>query len=335
MGFIKGSKIFTDTGWKKIEDISGKDKVLVRNFIGDAEFIQPFALIKYNYDGLINEIGGKNWGFSVTPDHTVVYDRDITAIGKNYIYSPAKDLNTKNSNRIYRKFRFSNPDNYKKEVIKINNQFGRHYSTVSNEDWFTLCAYMLKRGQIDTKNTPTLHLFIKDEHESSILTDILDRIGVEWSLLKRDRYFIRIKNNNNLAQRLMLRLGSSVRKDMYLTDKIIYNSNKYLAKIFFDVLLDKSGQYKCGKKLADSLILFSTLHGYGMTKTLSIKAGTETKKALVKRDIYNIAITKLTASYSATYNIEQHYRGAVYSIDLFDGQVYIKEKIAPVWVNPK
>ena len=40
MAFIEGTPIFTDSGFKNIEDIGGRDKVLVRNFLGDAEFMK-------------------------------------------------------------------------------------------------------------------------------------------------------------------------------------------------------------------------------------------------------------------------------------------------------
>lgn len=336
MAFIEGTKIFTNSGWKNVEQISGQDKVLVRNFIGDAEFLQPFALIKSQYNGLINKIGSKRWSFSVTPDHIVMYDRDDTPQSKNLTFLPAKDVEVHGNNRIMRKFRFSNRDDYKKEQIVINTQFGKKYSTISNEDWFVLCAYVLRKGMIEKQvGRSNLNLFVSDEKDIEKLTGILDRIGVQWSLLKRDRYFIRISNNNNLAKRISTRLRGSVRKKMYLSDKMIYNSNRALVEMFFDTLLFAGDQLNCSSRLADSLVLLGTLHGYSVTKNLLLEKGAETKKAIVTRDIYNVVVNKPTISYSPMFNTQEKYKGAVYSIDLFDGQVYVREKGMPVWVNPK
>lgn len=347
MAFVENTKIFTDSGWKDIQEISGQDKVLVRNFIGDAEFIQPFALKKSHYDGEVIKIGGRNWSFMVTPEHTVVYDRNDMPVGSNFTYVPAKEMEIHNTNRIYRKFKYLPPDEYKREQIIIYTEFGKKYVTISNEDWFVLCAYVLCKGRIEySSGRPTLLLFIdedKSEQQLSMVGDILDRIGVEWTLTKRDRYFIRVKVNNTLANRVATRLGK-IRKEMYLPNKMIYNSTRQLADLLIETIITTSispdtergnnYQFTCGEKLAESLVLLGTLHGYGVTSFIAIPEGTETNRATVKRDIYRVNISNLTKTYSPTIIEKSKYNGNVYEIDLFDGQVYVKEGM-PVWVEPK
>lgn len=348
MAFAESTKIFTNSGFKSIKDISGQDKVLVRNFIGDAEFIQPFALKKSHYNGEIIRIGGRNWSFTVTPEHTIAYDHNDMPLGKNFMFVPAKELEIHNTNRIYRKFKYLAPDEYKREQIIIYGEFGKQYATISNEDWFVLCGYVLCKGNIDySSGRPTLCLYIdedKSEQQVKMLSDILDRIGVEWSLLKSNRYFIRVKVNNTLANRVATRLGK-VRKGMFLPNKMIYNSSRQLATALIETIISTSikpetdrpdiYQFTCGEKLADSLVLLGTLHGYGVSSSLSIPAGTETAKATVRRDIYKVNISNLTKTYSPTLIERSQYNGDVYEIDLFDGQVYVKEEGMPVWVEPK
>lgn len=132
MGFIEGTKVFTNSGFKNIEDISGRDKVLVRNFIGDAEFIQPFALKKKSYSGEIIKIGGSNWSFSVTPNHIIQLSDDNYDPPRNELI-PAKQVEVNKHHRIHRKFRYLLPDDAPKEIIKIRDEFGTRHTTIDHE----------------------------------------------------------------------------------------------------------------------------------------------------------------------------------------------------------
>ena len=53
MAFPADTKVLTNRGWKKIEDVGGHDRVLTRNFLGDAQFTKPFAIKKKSYSGEI------------------------------------------------------------------------------------------------------------------------------------------------------------------------------------------------------------------------------------------------------------------------------------------
>lgn len=354
MAFIKGTKIFTDSAWKNIEDISGHDKVLVRNFIGDAEFIQPFALKKSKYAGEIVNIGAKNWNFSVTPDHVIVYDRDETPIGAHFNTVSADEMTAHPNNRIYRKFKYLTPDDYKREKVSITDEFGKRWVMISNRDWFVLVGYTLCRGLLEKKKGGqyALQIFLdadKRIEEIKILSDILDRIGVVWSLIPsytNDRWLIRVGGKNSLANKLANSLGSKKRKEMYLSDKIIYNTSKQDAQVLIETIINASKRAKTelgneyqyvssNEKLVDSLELLGTLSGYGMAKKLLFAAGTDTGITVVKNPVFSLAIRKPVKTYSPTYVNKTDYKGNVYKIDLFDGQVYVKNEGMPVWVNPK
>lgn len=324
--FVATTQIFTDSGFKKIEDVSGHDKVLVRNFIGDAEFIQPFALKKRQYEGEILTIGAKNWSFSVTPDH-----RDIDA------------------EKFVRTFKYMFPDQPPKEDINIRDEFGKRNVTISDYDWYKLMGYVLMRGFINkTNGKPSLWLFLKEdraEEEIAILGDILSRIGVKWHIQYSEKTSpkIVISSNNTLVNRVITRLGSAKRKEMFLTDKIIYNLNKELVNLLIDTIRDASGAKKgerwqlvtTNKALIDSLTLLGTLNGYSMWSTILKTAGTPSFKGVAKKDSYILEIFTPTKLYTRKYTKKSTYSGYVYGIDLFEGQVYVREGTAPIWVSPK
>ena len=352
MAFIEGTPIFTDSGFKNIEDIGGRDKVLVRNFLGDAEFIQPFALKKSQYDGEILTIGARNWQFSTTPEHKVAYDRSADVSGRDFRYEPAKNLKIDKNNRIYRQFKYVPPEEFKRETIVIHSEFGRRWVTISEHDWYVLVGFVLCRGYFDKagprKKALTLYLD-KDKREDEVvlLADILDRIGVEWSLIPsftNDKWMIRVKTNNTLSDRLITRLGSSKRKDMYLPDKMVYRGSKTLSKALIDTMQsltrkpDTEGPYRFttnNDKLIKSLVLLCTIWGFGAMVRVVAAKGTDVGRGELRKDVLQLEVTEVTATYSPKFIKKQNYSGKVYEIDLFDGQVYVKEGKMPVWVNPK
>ena len=353
MAFTEGTQILTDGGWKNIEDIAGRDRVLVRNFLGEGQFIQPFALKKKKYSGDITEIGGKYWNITTTPEHIIAYDRADRPTGDNFVYEPAKDVIPNPDNRIYRKFKYHTPEDYKKENIVIYNEFGKSWVNISNQDWFVLVGYVLCRGYLEPAGRKkALNIYLdrdKREDELVLLADILDRIGVKWSLIPsrtQDRWLIRVNPQNTLASKLIKRLGSKKRKKMYLSDKIIYNASKDEAKLLIETIVSASKRSETergtvyqfhtnNERLVSTLSLLGTLNGYSMTSNIMAKKGTDTGKGTLSKDVFKLIIKPLPQTYSPTYTKTHDYNGSVYEIYLLDGQVYVKNEIAPVWVNPK
>lgn len=350
MAFIEGTKIFTNSGFKNIEDISGRDKVLVRNFLGDAEFIQPFALKKTQYDGEIVKVGANNWNFSVTPDHVVVYDSGEYLNRPDYRFVPAGELKTTKYDRIIRKFRYLLPDDQLKEVVKVRDDFGTRYVTIDYDDWYKLVAYMLTRGFIRrASGKNVVFIYTRDgrlDEDIKIVGGILDKYGIPWSLSYSAQPMIVISSRNTLAARLITRLGSRKRKEMYLPNRMVYRSSREQIRTLIETIIDNSiGENTergksytlstTNKKLIDSLTVLGTVGGYSMTTVLKDKAGTETKYGKTKKDSYNLKISSGHDTYRVGYTKKSNYHGKVYEIDLFDGQVYAKGGSMPVWVNPK
>lgn len=349
--FIAGTQIFTNSGWKRIADVSGNDKVLVKNFLGDAEFIQPFALKKKQYEGQIVKIGAKDWAFSVTPDHEIVYETfNVESFTMHSV--PAGEMQAKTHYKLQRKFRYMFPEEPKKEYINIRDEFGMRTVTVSNQDWYRLVGFILTRGFIRTKpGRPMVFIFLEEgrmQEEIAVLGDILDRIGLGWHVQysERTRPKVVISSRNSLAVRLRTRLGSTTRKSMYLPDKMVYSSSKELIKLLIDTIIDTSikpdtqrtDHYQLATTNLDlihSLELIGTLGGYGMRHNLRVEAGTTTLHGETKKDSYTLHISDPVALYSPRYVKKSVYSGYVYGIELFGGQIYVKEKLNPIWVNPK
>ncbi len=330
MAFIEGSRIFTDSGFKPIEDIAGRDRVLVRNFLGEAQFTQPFAIKKRKYKGLVTELGGKNWRMTTTPDHTVVYDRADVPVGRNFKYVPAQDVDTNPNNRIYRQFKYYSEDDYKRENVVVRTDFGKTWKTISNEDWYILCAFVVDKGYLEsTSRNYALNIYLKRatrDKELILLSDIFDRMGVTWSVFEdrtNDRWIVRVNNKNTLATKLIARLGSKKRARMYFPDKMIYKGSRDLVKLFLDQLFTDNNTYSSvNHRLIQSIELLCTLWGYNTVKKNANGA-------------YTLELYNLTKTYSPTVKKSLDYEGYVYNIELFDGQVYVKNGAAPVWVNPK
>lgn len=350
MAFIEGTKIFTNSGFKNIEDISGRDKVLVRNFIGDAEFIQPFALKKRQYDGEVIKIGGNNWNFSVTPEHIVVYDSGEYESKPDYKYVPAGEIKTTKYDRIQRKFRYILPDDQLKEIIQIRDDFGTRSVTIDHDDWYTLVAYMLTRGFIRrTKGRNTVFFYTRDgrlDEDVRIVGGILDKYGISWSLTYSAQPMIMLSSKNTLAARLITRLGSRNRKEMSLPDRMVYRSSRVQIRTLIETIINNSiGEHTArgttytlsttNKRLIDSLTVLGTVGGYSMTTVLKTKAGTKTRFGITKKNSYNLKISSGHETYRVGFTKKSNYSGKVYEIDLFDGQVYAKGGSMPVWVNPK
>lgn len=327
--FVADTQIFSNSGWKKIQDIKGNDKVLVKNFIGDAEFIQPFAIKKKQYEGEVFRLGAKDWSFTVTPDH--------------------KNLDDK---QIVRRFKYMFSDEPQREIIKIFDEFGTRNVTISQQDWYKLVGLVLMRGFIKTGyGRPMLMFYLEEERieeETKVLSDIFDRIGVPWHVQYSEKTkpkFV-VSSKNTIAARLATRLGSTTRKDMYLPNKMIYSSTKELATLLIETIITyymKPGTERrsvvqiatTNKKLIDSLTILGTLSGYSIRSILRTKAGTPVLNGFTQKDIYNMQISNINAVYSFIYRQKSLFSGYVYGIDLFDGQVYVKDGAMPVWVSPK
>src|SRR5574344_1548004 len=217
MAFPAETKVLTNKGWKKVEDIGGHDRVLTRNFLGDAQFTKPFAIKKKDYSGEIVSGGSYKYQFKVTPDHEIVY----TNKGGDIISTTAEKVPAKRENRLKHRSRYS-PDGYlTPQKLKYE---GRAY-TIDNLDWYKLVGFVLRRGGMDGKRTRLTLALDKDnvKKDMDLICPVLDRMNLKWTFTEPN--LIVISQKYNIAYKLSLALGSKTRKKMYVPDKMIYNSS--------------------------------------------------------------------------------------------------------------
>lgn len=355
MGFIAGTQVFTDTGFKPIEEVSGRDKVLVRNFIGYAEFIQPFYVKKKRYTGEIVNLSSRNFLLSVTPEHKILYDSNGSGELVKYKADRADEIIIDSNNRIQRHFKYRVYDPITKEMIRVGRKGKRKQMFIDAEDWYQLVAFTLVYAQIDklpsgkygTSYAMRFNLRGEElERDMAAICALLDKYSIGWSIYNNRSVIVSYKNN--LANKLRLYLGSKSRKEMYLPHSMIFNSTRKATKLFLDTytrgrIEDKTKRQSNtaeSKKLMESISVLAVLGGYNFYSVLNHKAGTLFHGRPIENDTYYMFINKGNKTEGITGISKEEIDGHVYSIGLLEGQVFVKSgrkesRNMAVWVNPE
>lgn len=320
MAFSPETKILTRRGWKRIRDIGGRDRVLVRNFLGEAEFIQPFALRKSHYEGELVTFGSKYWAATTTPEHKIIYDKGEMK---------AENVKVDKHKRLYRKFRYIREDR-KGELIHLKERT----VSVSDEDWYTIVAYTLAKGYISKDKNPRLK-FMLDYEEMPPLVGLFDMWGITYNIGEvNGNPVLTVNRDNNLARKLKRFLGARARREMGLPDKAVFSSSQALMKHFvgvFTTLAARPSQKRPkqlifthpSRNFAKSMEMLCLMVGFPFNATESYG----------KQVCY--VIPDSVGSWSVTFVEKTDYSGDVYDIDLFDGLIYVTERNLPVWLSPK
>ncbi len=339
MAFPAETNVLTTKGWKKIQDIAGHDRVLTRNFLGDAQFTKPFAIKRRHYSGRMVSGGSNKYQFRVTPEHEVVYTNKNGKI----IKTNAADVPTRRDNKLKHKSRYA-PDGYL-PAQKVKNE-EREY-TIETNDWYILVGYVLRKGMIE-KNKARLILVADKQNpkkDMDLICPVLDRMGLIWNHTEPN--LIVISRKSNIANKLALMLGSRTRKQMSIPDKMIYNSTIQDGSALIETFIKTSREDGEGigkitqfsttnTKLIDSLEILGLLCGYTVSKLLTKPAGTKVAAGETKRDSYAVYIRRSVKEISIIRKQEHDYDGKVYEIDMFEDQLLIKEDGSlPIWMKPK
>lgn len=339
MAFPADTKVLTKGGWKRIEDVSGRDKLLTRNFIGDAQFTQPFAIKKKHYTGEMISGGQKNYKFKVTPEHEVVYSDRY----KKVIKSTAKDVPASVEHRLKHRSRYSTERYMTTQVIKN----GGHVYSIDTLDWYKFVGYYLRRGSMDKKRTRIILSLDKKNPQKDIdmICPVLDNMGLQYFIT--DRNLLIISQKSNIAEKVARMLGARARKDMHVPDKMIHNATLEQGKALIDIFIRASRHDGTGidtivqfstsnKRLIDSLEILGLLCGYTVTYLLIKPAGTKVPRGVTKRDTYAVYVRESVTDVSIMRKKKSDYDGKVIEIDMFEDQLLIKEDgLLPVWMKPK
>lgn len=339
MAFPVETKVLTTNGWKPIGDIGGHDRVLVRNFLGDAQFSQPFAIRRRSYDGKMITGGSRTYQFRVTPEHTVVY----TDKGDNIITSTAAEVPAKRENRLKHRSRYSTDGYLAQQKVKV-----RDYEyTIDTLDWYKLCGFVLRRGGIDkSRKRLTLSLDKSNpEKDLELIRPVLENMNLEWTQISPDTLVF--SQTYNIAYKLASMLGSKRRKEMYIPDKMIYSASIEQGRELIEMFVrtsrrdgegvDKTIQFSTSNfKLIESLEILGLLCGYTISYLVARKAGAKLPAGETKRDSYAVYVRKSVNEVSIVRKSESDYSGKVCEIDMFEDQLLIKEgNSLPLWMKPK
>lgn len=339
MAFPAETKVLTNKGWKPIGDIAGHDRVLVRNFLGDAQFTQPFAVRRREYDGKMISGGSSSYQFRVTPEHSVVY----TDKGDNIIQTTAEEVPAKRENRLKHRSRYSTDNYLPSQKIKIQN----YEYTVDTLDWYKLCGFVLRRGGMDKgRNGLVLSLDRGNpQKDFDLITPILNNLQLKWTFVAPN--IITISQKYNIASKIALMLGSKRRKEMFLPDRMIYSASIEQGRELIEMFIRASRRDGQGVnntvqfsttnlKLIESLEILGLLCGYTISSIVARKAGTKVPAGETKRDSYAVYVRKSVNEVSIVRKTESDYSGKVYEIDMFEDQLLIKEGDSlPLWMKPK
>lgn len=339
MAFPAETKVLTTQGWKNISDIGGHDRVLTRNFLGDAQFTQPFAVKTKHYDGKVISGGSEKYQFKVTPEHEVVY----TDKHGNVIVATAETVPPKRDNKLKHKSRYS-PDGY---LVTQKVKYQDREYTIDTLDWYKLVGFVLKRGRVEKDMKRVIFALDRQDtkKDMDLICPILDRMNLTWNFTEPN--LIVVSSKFNIAQKLTRSLGSRARKDMRVPDKMIYHSTVESGTALLDTFIRTSRRDGKGvgemiqfsttnTRLIDSLEILGLLSGHTVSWIKSRPAGTKVAAGETKRDSYIVYIRESVKEISIIRKKEHDYDGKVYEIDMFEDQLLIKEDGSlPVWMKPK
>ena len=339
MAFVKGTQVLSENGWKNIEDVGGIDRLLIRNFLGDAQFEKPFAVKKRNYKGNIVIGNSKTCEFKVTPEHEIVYRDKAGAIHK----TTAQDVIAQRETYLHHRSRYA-PDGY---IWKQKIRNGGHTYGVDKLDWYKLCGFVLKRGQISKHNVRlTLRLDKSNiKKDMELICPVLDNLGLKWTFTEPD--LVVLSQKSNIANKLARSLGSRFRKKMYIPNKMIYSASIEDGAALIDAFIRTSRRDGKGvgeivqfattnKGLIDSMAILGTLCGYTVSYILAKPAGAPLPAGVTKNDSYAVYVRKSVIGVSIINKREENYDGKVYELDIFNDQVLIRGSgCLPMWMKPK
>lgn len=339
MAFIEGTQVLSETGWKNIQDVGGTDRLLVRNFIGDAQFEKPFAVKKRHYSGEIISGGSKTCKFKVTPEHQIVYTDRKGRVHK----TTAGEVVGKRGTYLKHRSKYS-PDRY---IPPQKIKKGNYTYEIDKLDWYKLCGFVLRKGQISKYHTRLILALDKQnpKKDMDLICDVLDRLKLDWNFTEPN--LIVVSQKSNIASKLSRVLGSRFRKQMYIPDKMIYNASIEDGRALIDTFIRASRRDGQGventvqfsttnKKLIESLEILGLLCGYTISYILAKPAGSKVPAGVTKNDSYAVYVRNSVNEVSITNKKEVDYSGKVYEIDMFNDQLLIKEEeCSPIWMKPK
>ena len=339
MAFHEDTLIMTNSGWKKISDIGGFDKVLVRNFLGYSSLTQPLAIEKTKYDGTLCCIGNRHWNMRLTPEHKIYNNKNQTMAYREVGTIPASPLKPIVLDRTAKYLPEERYLDGKLYIYKGRTAVRRSFCA---KDIYVFLAFVIQRATFYTNsrkrtNNPyrkTIRIAIDKETETEafdILVELLDRLGVKYNYTASLRR-LEISARNTLCGVIGARLGEAKKKEMSIPMDMIFKGVDRFMSPFMKLLLLLNRNYYDGlpailgtEKMISSLEVLYSVHGIA-TRITNVPR--EKRKRLIIGGVGQEA--------SITFHKkEPNNHRYVYAIDLLEGQVLAKGEGHGVWMSPR
>ena len=339
MAFHEDTQIMTDSGWKKISDIGGFDKVLVRNFLGYSSLTQPLAIEKTKYDGTICRIGNVHWNLKITPDHKIYNSKNRDVVYKEVGTISASSIRSIVLDRTAKYLPEEKYPHSKLYIYKGRTPVRRSFCA---KDVYVFLAFIIQRAtfydnsrqKVKDPYRKTIRIAIDREKEVEafgILTELLDRLGVKYNYTASRRR-LEIGASNTLCGVVRTRLGEAKKKEMSIPMDMIFKGIDRFMSPFMKILLLLNRNYYQGlpaifgtEKMISSMEVLYSVHGIA-TRITNAPEG-KGKRLIIGGAHQDASITSRKE--------EPNDRRYVYAIDILEGQVLAKGEGYGVWIPPR
>jgi len=317
------TEILTNDGWKTMDNISKKHKVLSMNPKTDkADFFPIKEIYKFpKYEGIVYETNG-NSKFVFTPEHKVYYNWSDK---QDWKLRPIKSLNINKSGYIWFKqdFDYECKEYISPIVFKIreNNKYYKS-KEINLDDWLEFLGWFISEGSLSEEKNGSFKIVISqyksiNPNNFRNICSLLERMGVNYY---SGSTYIAFRNKEILTY-----LKKNCYSGDYIKRKSKYNSHtktvpdyfkklsKRQIKIFLNSYFLGDGSFKngdftsccsCSKQLSDNI------------QILLLKLGHSTAYRYSKRDgCYYINILISKHSCIPQFKIEKkQYKGRMWCV---------------------
>lgn len=201
--FDEKTEIFTQSGWKKIKDITCSDQVAC-NIEGRLEFHKPIQVTSGPYSGLMYGIKNNKIDHFVTPNHRV-WCRPYEAPGKSsYRIVEAKDAHNKPRTFMAKHEPYLSVDELARphKVYELYNYLSSgliFIPSVREEDWASLLGWFVTEGSLTEHSVRISQSQIANPENCKLIEELLERLPFKWSKYKNE-YAIRSKDLSSLLK---------------------------------------------------------------------------------------------------------------------------------------
>lgn len=317
--FDKDTLVLTNEGWKSYTDINMDTIFATYSKEKDCiEYQKPIDIIKYNYEGELNRIKSRNVDLLITDNHRLYLKRGIPS-NKYGSFDTIEFSKCLNSSRVT--FVASSSE---------NNEENLEYS----DDEIRLCAWILSDGSISTHNNYTRYFIYQSEKKLNIVTCILDRLNIKYSISERKPP---TEICGKILKSVQRQFAISILSESYgICKRLVTDKNVlplFLNKIsdrqfdiFINSFIDADGsRHKSAPET--SLMIYKSKDILEQLQTICFKHGYRTSISFYGGKHYRLNLTK--NKYTQFCNFKEHisresYFGDVWCVTVPNDTVIVK-----------